>query len=98
MWDKQKRERFQFLRQRELDGALTLAEQTELLQMVQEIEHVEAASLRPATERLHDERQEIETQNRALGALMQRKEAFVTRPHSLLNELETELLQGLRIH
>ena len=58
MWDEQKRGRFQFLRQRELDGALTQAEQTELLQMVREIEHAESASLHLAMERLRGNREE----------------------------------------
>ncbi len=75
MWDEQKRERFQTLRQRELDDTLTEAEQAELSQMIQEIEDAEAAYLRPATERLRCERERIEEQNRELQGLVQREEA-----------------------
>ena len=56
MWDEQKHARFQALRQRELDGVLTEAEQAELTQMLQEIDSAEAAYLRPATARLRTER------------------------------------------
>ena len=52
MWHEQQRQRFQALRQRELNGALTSAEQAELALLMQEVEATEAAYLRPATERL----------------------------------------------
>ena len=90
MWDKQKLKQFQFLRQRELDGVLTEAEQVRLSQMIQEIDHQEATYLRPATKRLRDERKRIEAQNRTVQDLVRRKEILVTRLHSVLDELETE--------
>jgi len=43
MWNEHKQARFQVLRQCEVDGALTAAEQAELRQMSQEIESYEAA-------------------------------------------------------
>ncbi len=90
MWDKQKLKQFQFLRQRELDGVLTEAEQVRLSQMIQEIDHQEATYLRPVAERLRDERKRIEAQNRTIQDLVRRKEILVTRLHSVLDELETE--------
>ena len=90
MWNKRKRKRFQILCQSELEGTLTDAEGAELSQMIAEIEETEAASLRPAIERMQDEREEIEAQNRALKTLVQRKEAFLTRLHVVLDELEVE--------
>ena len=90
MWDEHKQARFQVLRQCEVDGALTAAEQAELRQMIQEIESHEAAYLRPATARLRAERERLEAQNRALQAVVQRKEAFAMRLRVVLAELATE--------
>lgn len=90
MWDEQKREQFQTLRKRELEGVLTDAEQVELSQMIQGVESAEAAYLRPATERLRREREQVEVQNRALQALAQRKGTLVARLGSVLAELEAE--------
>lgn len=90
MWDEQKRERFQTLRQRELEDTLTETEQEELSQMIQEIEDAEAVYLRPATERLRRERERIEQQNRELQVLVQREEAIVARLQSVLAETEAE--------
>ncbi len=90
MWDEHRQARFQALRQREVDGALTAAEQAELRQMIQEIERHEAAYLRPATARLRVERERLEAQNRALQAVVQRKEAFALRLRAVLADLETE--------
>jgi hypothetical protein len=90
MWNEQKRERFQTLRQRELDCALTKTERKELARMIEEIESAEASTLHLATEQLHRRRERIEAQNCDLQALVHRKEAFVARLHSLLEELEAE--------
>ncbi len=88
MWDEQKRERFQQLRQR--NGALTDAEQAELAQLVQELEAEEAAYLTPATQRLRQEREALEVQNQALEALALRKEALVRRLREFLGEAQAE--------
>jgi hypothetical protein len=90
MGDQQKGVRLQQLRQRELDGALTEAEQKELQLLVQEIERAEADYLGPATERLRHEREGIEAQNRALQALLHRKEALVARLQTVLAESQAE--------
>ena len=63
MWDEQKRQRFQQLRERE--NALTEAERGELGGLVKELEAAEAAYLAPATERLRQEGQTLEKRNRA---------------------------------
>jgi hypothetical protein len=90
MWDAQKRARFQELRQRELAGALSEQEQGELSLLVQELECEEATHLNPATEQLRQERATIEAQNRALQALVARKETLVTKLRAVLEEAETE--------
>jgi hypothetical protein len=90
MWKPAKRARFEALRQREEAGALTGAEQTELAQMINEIESAEAVYLRPATERLRAERAELNARNAALQRLLQRKEALVRRLEQTLTEVKTE--------
>jgi hypothetical protein len=82
--------RLRELRQREWDGALTEAEQKELQLLVQEIESAEAHYLGPATERLRLEREGIEARNRALQALVHRKEALVARLQTMLAESQAE--------
>ncbi len=79
MWEKQKQSRFQQLRQRQAENVLTEAEQAELALLTQELEAAEAAYLTPATERLRQEREALESQNRALEVLALRKEALVSR-------------------
>jgi len=88
MWSQLKRKRFQILRQRELDGTLTDAEQAELSQMNAEIEN--SVPLDAATKRLSEQRKQIEAQNRALDALVQRKQALVNRLKAVIDELEVE--------
>jgi vacuolar-type H+-ATPase subunit D/Vma8 len=62
----------------------------ELAFLTQELEAVEAACLTPATERLRQEREILETQNRNLEVLALRKEALVRRLSDFLAEAQTE--------
>lgn len=82
MWEPQKRERFQQLRQRQ--GVLTEAEQAELTFLEQELEAAEAFYLSSSTEWLRQERQTLENQNRTLEVLARRKEALVFRLRDFL--------------
>ncbi len=90
MWEEQKSARFEQLRQRQREGVITEAEQAELALLVQEIEAAEVAYLTPAAERLRQEREAVETQNRALEALALRKEALVRRLRDFLAEAQAE--------
>jgi len=90
MWDDQKRERFQHLRERESAGVLGDAERTELTLLIDELEAAEARYLRPATQRLRDEREIVETQNRALEVLVRRKERLAQRLEDFLAEAQAE--------
>jgi cell division protein FtsB len=90
MWDQAKRNRFQDLRRRELEGALPPAEREELVGLVAELEAEEAAYLSPATERLRREREQLDAQNRALSELIRRKEALATRLQRVLLETQAE--------
>lgn len=90
MGEEQKRRRFQELRQRQQEGELSEAERAELALLVQELEAVEAAYLTPATQRLRQEREAVEEQNRSLEALVRRKEALAQRLRDFLSETQAE--------
>ncbi len=84
MLTEQQRTRFRALQTKEDDGTLSLSEQTELQAFVQIIEEKEADYLRPATERLRQERLLLEEQNRALEVLVRRKERLAKRLRRIL--------------
>jgi hypothetical protein len=88
MWDNQKRTRFEELR--EPGRQLNAVEQTELAALVKELEDVEAAYLKPATERLRRENDCAQKRNLELAALLKRKEALVERLENVLAEAEAE--------
>ena len=90
MWEEQKSRRFQELRQRQQEGALSEAEQAELTLLVKELEDAEATYLSSATQRLQQERESIEDQNRSLEALVRRKEDLVRRLRDFLAETQAE--------
>ena len=90
MWDEQKRSRFQQLRQRQVEDALTQAEQAELALLVRELETAEASYLTAATQRLREERDHIEAQNRTLEALALRREALAGRLGDFLAKAKEE--------
>ncbi|MCI0683381.1 MAG: hypothetical protein L0Y71_14855 [Gemmataceae bacterium] len=88
MWNDQKRQRFEEMRQpsRQLDAV----EQAELASLLQELETAESAYLQPATERLRLRNELTETQNRELERLIQRKEALALRVNQVLTEARIE--------
>jgi hypothetical protein len=90
MWDAQKSSHFQQLRQRQRERVLSEAEQAELTLLGQELEAAEATYLAPATQRLGEERESLETQNRTLEVLARRKEALALRLQDFLTEAQAE--------
>lgn len=88
MWDDQKRQRFNELR--EPGRQLNAAEKTEVVALVKELEDMEAAYLKPANERLRNERLAIEKRNARLAEIINKKKAFVDRLNMLLTESEAE--------
>ncbi|HTU17910.1 MAG TPA: hypothetical protein VMG10_07580 [Gemmataceae bacterium] len=86
MWEQQKSHRFQELRQRQQANQLSEGEQAELALLVMEVEAAEAAYLTPATQKLQQEREALEDQNRSLENLAHRKEALARRLHDFLAE------------
>lgn len=77
MWEEQKSRRFQELRQRQQEHGLSEAEQSELTLLGQELENAEAAYLSSAAQRLRQEREALEDQNRSLESLVRRKEDLI---------------------
>ena len=79
MLTEQQRKRFSELREREENGTLDASEQEELNSIIQYIEARESEYLRPATERIRQERLQLHSQNAALKTLMRRQERHVRR-------------------
>jgi hypothetical protein len=90
MWNEQKRQRFQYLRDRQSAGVLEDTERAELTLLMDELQAAEARYLRPATQRLQDEREIVEAQNRALEVLLRRKERLAQRLEDFLAEAQAE--------
>ena len=90
MWNDQKRERLQHLRQSELNGVLTDSEKSDLSLLIQELDCTETAVLRPATERLRSERQALEARNRVLQDLLRRRQVLAARMRTVLAETQAE--------
>lgn len=78
------RQRFRVLQEKEEEDSLSPSEQAELQVLVQCIEEAEAAYLSPATERIRQERLLLQEQNRALQALIWRKERLARRLERVL--------------
>lgn len=90
MFDAEKRSRFRTLQQRHEAGLATDDEQVELAKLVKEIESGEAAYLIPATERIRQDREQVERQNRKLEELVRRRQAFVKRLRGFLADARRE--------
>jgi len=90
MWDEQKRQRFQDLRSRSLAGDLQASEFRELELLTEELEAVEAASLKPPTERMRTDREQLEAENHALETLVRRKQELARRMVDFLAEVREE--------
>jgi hypothetical protein len=84
MLTEQQRMRFRALQTKEEEGTLSPSEQIELQTFVQWIEEQEADYLHSATERMRQERLLLEEQNRALEALIRRKERLAKRLERVL--------------
>jgi len=90
VWDDQKRHRFAELQRREQDGALSEVERGDLAALEDEVLAMESVYLGPATQRLRQQREVMDAQNRRLDALVARKTALVDRLQSFLSDAEAE--------
>jgi hypothetical protein len=90
MWEEQIRRRFELLHQRESAGVIADTERRELESLVEELQSAEATYLTPATERLREERQELDAQNRALEVLARRRETLARHLRDVLAEAQAE--------
>jgi uncharacterized protein (DUF3084 family) len=88
MWDDKKRKRFNELR--EPNRQLNAAEQAEVAALVKELDDMEAAYLKPETERLRQENARLAKRNLELAELVKRKEALVERLENILAEAQAE--------
>ncbi len=84
MFTAPQRQRFHALQQREDEGTLAPSEQAELQAFVQQIEAEEAIYLRPANERIRQERLQLEAQTAALKILLRRRERLAHRLERVL--------------
>lgn len=88
MWDADKQARFDALRAVARQDPLTDAERTELEALLQELDALEAASLHPATERMHHEREALDAQNRQLEELLREQQAYLAEVREVMVALE----------
>lgn len=89
MWDEQKRSRFEQLRSRKSES-LNASENAELAVLTHALEAAEASYLEPATQKLRQERETIDAQNKSLHELARRKESLVRGLRAFLAEAEAE--------
>jgi hypothetical protein len=90
MWDEKKRQRFQELRRQQEELHLTEAGQAELARLIEELQADEAAYLTAALQRMRQESQVLESQNRRLERLARRKETLAVRLREFVAEAQAE--------
>ena len=86
----EQRKRFFELRQQEEDGALEESGREELNNLIQAVEAEDAETLRPATERIRQQRLQYHAQNEAVKTLLDRQERLVRRLERVLALSHTE--------
>ena len=97
MWNENKQQRFDELRDRKLAGGLTVEEQRQLDLLAAELEREDAAYLRPAFEYARARQQELaaelaqkEARNAALAALAERQAQLLAQARTQLEALQRE--------
>jgi hypothetical protein len=97
MWDDEKQQQLDTLRQREAEGLLTEAESEVLRALLAELDTEEATALRPAIERmrarqeeLSQERERVEQENERLAAILAKQERLLGEARTYLDHLRTE--------
>lgn len=87
MWDQTKQARFNTLRTAERQGTLTEADHVELQTLLQELDALETSYLHPATERVRQEREALEEQNRKLEDLLHEQQVYLADVRTVVAEL-----------
>lgn len=97
MFTSQERERYNLLRERELDGSIVEEETAELAQLMQRVCNAEAAYLVPSNHRKAAEAAEIESaverldaENSRLREYLRERQAFLVRARALVDQLRSE--------
>jgi len=89
MWNEAKQARFNTLRAAGRRGVLSEAERAELADLTRQLDALEATYLEPATERLRQEREQLESQNRQLEELLRERQAHLAEVGDVLDQLQT---------
>ncbi len=97
MWDEQKQQRFDELRDRKPDGSLTAEEQRQLELLSAELDSEDEAYLRPAFEHAREHQQALEAESAqteartaALALLAEQQAQLLTRAQAQLDALRHE--------
>jgi hypothetical protein len=90
MGEGERSSRFQELRRLQHERVLTEAEEADLALLMREVEEAEGTYLTPATERLRQERETLETQYRILELLAIRKADLVRRLGDFLADAQAK--------
>ena len=91
MWDDNKQRRFSVLWERKFNGTLTQLEQTELDNLIDELDRLECDMLQPAFKRLDEEYKQVATQNSMIESLLKER-------NQLLNHAMNQIQQLLQEH
>ena len=102
MWTDEKQQQFDLLREKEFAGTLTADEHQQLELLFAELDAEEEEMLRPAMERMEQERQQqqaeiarLERQNALQAALLEQQEQLLCRAKAVLQELQGGKEQSL---
>lgn len=90
MWNDTQKQRFQELRTRERQKNLNETEKAELARMIEELEAEEAATLRPANQRLEQQNLQLAAQNAALKNLVEREKRLQRYLQKALQKADSE--------
>jgi hypothetical protein len=97
MWNDEKQEQFDDLRQREAEGRLTDAEREILQSLLTELDSEEATALHPAIKRMQAkeeelsvEKERVEQENERLAAILAKQERLLGEAQDYLNHLRSE--------
>ena len=100
MWIEEKQRQFDALREKEFVGTLTVDEQQELNQFFAELDAEEAKMLRPAMERMEQERIErqseiadLQQKNALLAKLAEQEEQLLQRARAVMQEVHNEQMR-----
>jgi len=93
MWDTNKQECFSILWERKFNGTLTQPEQTELDNLINELDQLECEMLQPAFASLDKEGKRLAAQNAMIESLLKERERLLQRAIGGIQQLLQEHIQ-----